>query len=760
MIYICRPFEAMKPIKLTLSILCILLGGDALAGPGSIRGTVTGAGGALISANVALEGTTLGSSTDLQGRFLISAVEPGTYTLGVSYLGHLPLRRTVRVVADEVLDLGTLIMEPTANDLGEVVVTGTMKEMSRADSPIPVEVITPALFRRNPEPTLIGSVGMVNGVRPQINCSVCNTGDIHINGMEGPYTMVLIDGMPIVSGLSTVYGLSGIPTSLVERVEVVKGPGSALYGSEAMGGIINVITKDPALAPRVSVDVMGSTWEEYNADLGATVRRGKVSNLTGINVFAYDAPRDNNGDGFTDMTLQKRVSIFNKISYRRPDRKAASLAARYVQEDRWGGEMDWTPAFAGSDLRYGETIATRRWELIGQYQLPVPGTVMAQVSMNGHHQESWYGTTPFDAVQQVFFGQLFWNRRWGARHDVLTGLAYRFTAYNDNTPATSSGNEPYTTDRPQRKPMPGLFVQDEWSLTEAHKLLLGYRLDHDVDHGLVHAPRVAYKYAPSGRWTVRASFGTGYRVVNLFTEDHAALTGSRTVVITEELRPERSWNGTLNVVRKWVGEKRFFALDGSVFHTRFSNRILPDYDTDPDLILYANLDGEGIAQGVSLNAEARLGKPLRIMAGATYMDVLTVREGVREQQLFAPTWSGTFTAGIDLTPGTSMDLTGQWYGPMRLPIQPNDFRPAYSPWYALLNVQLKHRISERVECYGGVKNLLDFVPDDPLMRPFDPFDRQANDPVSNPNGYSFDTSYIYAPMQGVRGFLGIRFTLM
>ena len=131
MIYICQLFEVIKAIKLTLSILCLLLGGDALAGPGSIRGTVTGAGGALVSANVALEGTTLGSSTDLQGRFLVSAVEPGTYTLAVSYLGHLPLRRTVRVVADEVLDLGTLILEPTANDLGEVVVTGTMKPAMR-----------------------------------------------------------------------------------------------------------------------------------------------------------------------------------------------------------------------------------------------------------------------------------------------------------------------------------------------------------------------------------------------------------------------------------------------------------------------------------------------------------------------------------------------------------------------------------------------------------------------------------------------------
>ncbi len=122
-------------------------------------------------------------------------------------------------------------------NLSEVVVTGTMKEISRLESPIPIEVITPALFKKNPVPSLFEAVGMINGVKPQINCNVCNTGDIHINGMEGPYTMVLIDGMPIVSNLATVYGLSGIPNSIVERIESMKGPGSSLYGSEALGGI-------------------------------------------------------------------------------------------------------------------------------------------------------------------------------------------------------------------------------------------------------------------------------------------------------------------------------------------------------------------------------------------------------------------------------------------------------------------------------------------------------------------------------------------
>jgi outer membrane receptor for ferrienterochelin and colicins len=174
---------------------------------------------------------------------------------------------------------------------------------------------------------------------------------------------------------------------------VVKGPGSALYGSEAMGGIINVITKDPVLATRLALDLMSTTWQEHNADVGFALGKGKLRSLTGINGFVYDAPRDDNRDGFTDMTLQKRVSLFEKLTLLRPGKRTASLAMRVVGEDRWGGEMDWTPAFAGGDSLYGETIATRRWELIGQYQLPFAEQVMLQVSANGHHQGSWYGTT-------------------------------------------------------------------------------------------------------------------------------------------------------------------------------------------------------------------------------------------------------------------------------------------------------------------------------------------------------------------------------
>ncbi|MFZ1694749.1 MAG: TonB-dependent receptor [Flavobacteriales bacterium] len=735
------------------SLLLLLLALPVLGhGQCILQGIVQGPQGPVPFAHVSLEGQTWGAAADAQGRFRLEDVPCRSIRIVATAVGFKRTLSTLQSNGKAVI----IRMEAEVAELDEVVISGSLREVSRSESPVPIEVVTPKLFRRNPSPALFDAVGMVNGVRPQINCSVCATGDIHINGMEGPYTMVLIDGMPIVSGLSTVYGLSGIPTGLIERVEVVKGPGSALYGSEAMGGIINVITKDPVLAPRITLDAMTTGWQEHSLDAGARFAKGKVAGLFGLNGYWYDAPRDENKDGFTDLTIQKRASLFSKWNVRRPERRVASIAGRYVHEDRWGGQMDWTPAFAGSDSIYGESIATRRWELIGQYQLPLKERVTAQLSWNRHDQRSWYGTLPFNAQQEVLFAQLLWSHRFAMRHHVLAGVAYRQTLYTDDTPITVTAGDGSVT---QRRPLPGLFMQDEWSVTETHTLLGGYRIDNDRDHGLVHSPRLAWKYAPSGKLTVRGNFGTGYRVVNLFTEEHAALTGSRTVVVAEDLLPERSWNGTFNVVRRWPGEMRALTLDASAFFTRFGNRILPDYDSDPDLIVYRNLQGHGITRGVSANLEARIGTHWRGMAGATWLQAYIVEQRSNTEQMLTPNWSGTFAIGYERKRFGAVDLTGQWYGPMRLPVQQNDFRPERSPWHALVNVQYRRAIGDRIELYGGVKNLLDFVPRDPIMRPFDPFDRQANDAVANPNGYTFDTSYMYAPMQGQRWFVGLRFTL-
>ncbi len=521
-----------------------------------------------------------------------------------------------------------IALTPNIESLEDIVVTGTLKPVSRLESPVPVEVYSPAFLQQNPTANIFEALSNVNGVRPQINCNVCNTGDIHINGLEGPYTLVLIDGMPIVSGLGTVYGLSGIPNSLIAQIEIVKGPASSLYGSEAVGGLINVITKHPPAAPELVVDGFLTGWGEYNLDIGSKIELGeKTSLLLGLNYFNYDNPVDNNNDNFTDVTLQNRISVFQKWNLQRSMQREFSLAARFLYEDRWGGEMQWTPEFRGTDLLYGESIYTTRWELLGKYQLPTDLPLMFSFSYTDHDQNSVYGTLPYLAQQRIGFGQLTWGRK-RKSHDLLFGTALRYNYYDDNTPATSG----ITGNIPDNVWIPSLFAQDEITLGEKHSLLLGSRLDYDNRHGTIFTPRVAYKWKLNDFDVLRINAGTGFRVVNLFTEDHAALTGARDVVITESLDPERSYNINVNYLKKvFSSEGVYLNFETSLFYTYFSNRILPDYETDPNQIIYGNLEGNSVSKGISGNLDLSLPNGLKILLGATVMDVSTEENGVKNK---------------------------------------------------------------------------------------------------------------------------------
>ncbi|GAB3828854.1 TonB-dependent receptor [Hymenobacter jeollabukensis] len=738
----------------------------ALAQPGagqtgSVRGVVRAAGQAVPFASVGLKGTTHGTTADEHGGFALHKVPLGSYQLAVTALGYQPAERAVEVRAQATLPY-TVLLVPASTETAEVVISGTLGEVIKSESPVPVELYTPKFFQKNPAPCLFENLTMVNGVRPQLNCSVCNTGDIHINGLEGPYTMVLIDGMPIVSSLSTVYGLSGIPNSMVERVEVVKGPASTLYGSEAVGGLINVITKAPQKAPPLALDVFGTSFGELNVDAGTAGRMGKATSLLTANVFGYDRRRDVNHDGFTDVPTQKRVSVFNKWSLTRPEDRVANLAARYYYEDRFGGQLGWRPEHRAGDSIYGESIYTSRYELLGQYQLPIAREkLLLSGSYNRHHQNSAYGTTSYLATQHVGFGQLTWLKPLSVQHQLLLGAAYRYTWYDDNTPATAAP----ASDRPQNRPdvvrLPGLFAQDEWHLNLRSTLLTGLRLDHDPRHGLVPSGRFNYKWGTAdNRQVLRVGAGNGFRVVNLFTEDHAALTGARQVVVAERLSPERSWNATVNYTQQLGSDARPLILDGSLFWTYFTNKILPDYDADPNQIIYRNLRGYAVSRGLTLNADWTLTPDLKLLAGVTLLDVYRREPGnaAHLRQVQTPGFSGTFAASYAATRwGLTVDYTGQVTGPMNLPVQPLDYRPSRSPWYSLQNVQLTKQLGKRLQVYGGVKNLLGFLPRHVLLRPFDPFDKHVNQ--DNPNGYTFDTEYNYAPLQGRRSFLGMRYAL-
>ncbi len=711
----------------------------------------------IVGAKVIVEGIPGGIYTDTLGRFIVPvAYAARDAALSIRSLGYAEWSGGVPDPAVELL----VLLEPAEHALSTVVVSASMKEVSKDASPIPVEIYTPRFFQKNPTPNLFEALALVNGVQPHLACGVCGSGDIHINGLEGPYTMVTLDGMPIVSGLSTVYGLSGIPNGLVERIEVVKGPAGALYGSEAVGGLINIITRDVMNAPRVYADIFGTSIGEWNFDGSIAARVRKVHTLLGVNYFNFQQRRDINGDGFTDLPLQQRLSLFNKWRFDRRSDYWASVAARYVYENRWGGQLAWAPEWRGSDSIYGESIYTHRAEIIGKYQLPIEGRrVMLDVSWNAHRQDAAYGNTPYLGRQQVAFAQLTGNAKVGVRHDLLWGVALRYTEYDDNTPATEA---PDGSGRnlPARTWLPGVFVQDEITFNTRHRLLVGLRYDYNSAHGSILTPRLSWKWAEDAHHILRLTAGSGFRVANIFTEEHAALTGARQVVIAEDLKPERSWNGNLNYTRKFFPKRAgFIGLDASLFYTYFTNRILPDYDTDPDKIIYQNLRGHAVSSGVSVNADVNLLNGLKINAGLTAMRVYRVEEGKRLPILFASPLSGTWATSYPIKPWKlTLDYTGTFNSPMPLPVLPNDYRPDRSPWFALHNVQATKEFSNGWQAYVALKNLFGFYPrQEVLMRAFDPFDRYVD--VDNPNGYTFDTAYGYAPVQRQRLLVGIRWAM-
>lgn len=720
-------------------------------------------------ASIILVGTNYKTETDSLGNYNLENIPEGNYKIQVIAYSFQTSRKNI-IVKKEGNTIVNFELSNIENQLNEVVVSGTLKAVKRLESAVPVEVYSPIFFKKNPTASIYEALQNVNGVRPQLNCGVCNTGDIHINGLEGPYTLVLIDGMPIVSSLSTVYVLSGIPNSLVERIEIVKGPASSLYGSEAVGGLINIITKNTINAPLFSADVFTTSWLETNVDLAVKWNVGKKATaLFGLNYFNYNNRIDNDKDGFTDVSLSDRISLFQKWTFNRSGNRLFTIAARGVYEDRFGGDMRWEKKYRGGDEIYGESIYTKRAELIGTYQLPFQEKMMLSFSGNVHYQDSRYGATRYIANQKIGFLQLTWDKKLG-KNDMLAGIATRYNYYDDNTPATSVSAE----NNPEKTWLPGIFIQDEITFSEKHKLLLGMRYDYNSFHGSILTPRLAYKWKLNDNNILRLNAGTGFRVVNLFTEDHAALTGAREIVVTNDLKPEQSINANLNYIKKInFSNGTFIGIETALFHTRFGNKIVSDYTTDPDKIIYDNINGYAISQGISMNIDVNFPNGLKIITGASFLDNKNVENGVKETPLLTEKFTATWSISYKFkTINLNIDYTGNVYGSMKLPLLSHlDPRSPYSPWYSLQNIQFTYSGWKNFEFYAGIKNLLNFLPkqNNPFLiaRTEDPFDKNVTYDTNgqvlatpqNRYGLTFDTTYVYGPNQGIRSFVGLRYNL-
>lgn len=744
---------------------------QTLAQNSTIIGRISDENAALGFATIKLEPLQKGMNTDKNGNFRFENLPPGDYALLASYIGFLPKKQKISLQAGETVELN-FQLEPSLS-LGEVVVTGTMKSTHITQSPIKIEVVSSEqmeLFMPAAASSLIEGVQLLNGVQEVVACGVCYTNSISINGLPGPYTAVLMDGTPMYGNLASVYGLNGIPNMIIDRFEVIKGPSSTLYGSEAVAGVINIITKDPEEQPLFSADVMGTTHSESFGNFAIAPKIGQSTGYIGLNYAYVNDYDDINQDGFGDAINLDRISLFSKWNIHRKSGKKFTLSGKYYYEDRRNGVEAFLKDRAYRTLRgneqiYGESIYTNRMELFGTYEFNTHPNLKLDFSLSDHRQDSYYGSDYYKADQQIAFGNFLWNVEQG-QHDVLVGLTARYQAYDDNTVATEFLNgENQLVNRPDNQFIPGLFVQDEFQASEQWTLLGGARFDHYDSHGLIFAPRLNVKYKPSDWTTFRSNFGTGFRIVNLFTEDHAFVTGQRSVEILESLNPEQSYNASLNFNHVYTLGGGSGYLDIDAYFTHFTNKIIPDYDT-PGKIIYANSTGFARSMGIGMSVNHNFSFPLGVNLGFNLQRATETEEneaGIVETRNieFAPQYTGVFSANYSWrSQNITFAYTAQLTGVMELPevfdLGPDGLpvatpRSTQSEPFSLHNFQVTKTFDQApFTLYGGMQNIFNY--------------RQLSSPLigfNDPNaaiGFSefFDTSYAYAPNHGREFYVGIR----
>lgn len=659
-----------------------------------------------------------------------------------------------------------IILQAPIQQLHEVTIRHVVSPIRLAPTPLTTMRYDAAFFEKNPVTNLLDMVPHITGVRQQTNCNVCGTSDIHINGLEGPYTLVVLDDVPLVGGLSSVYGLAGIPSFFLENLEVTKGPASSAFGSEAIGGVIHAKTIPVSNRFQVGVQQLTTSNLESTTDFGVNIPLGKhLSVFTSGQWGSLRHLIDQNTDGFTDVPLYDRIAGFQRWSWRDTSGFDIQFCGKFLREKRWGGQLTWNEDWLGSDSIYGEHITTQRLEA----QLVVKHRALPRLRLlqhvNQHRQQSFYGTMPFHARQAFSFSQVEYRRSRG-KHQRLLGGNLRILYYNDNSVLTQSFTS--LQDSMHRTIQPGVFWEENRIWNTRHHTWVSFRLDFHPVHRWIPTTRLAHQFSWKNQ-TLRMQAGTGFRVVNLFSEDHAALTGSRKIIINEQLLPERSWSSQISHEWKRSRNNQQFQWITSVFYTYFSNQIIADYDSHPDEIRYQNLVGYARTTGIQHDF-SWMGKQWSYQVGVVVQDVRIFSSTVHERPMLTEQFSGTMAISYKTRKQRwSFDYTHFWVGSMRLPrASALDPRPVYSRPYIIHNLQASFHYSRRLSVFGGVKNLLNWTPNRGIpfliARAHDPFDKQVTTDATgqvvataeNPYALTFDPTYVYAANEGIRIFLGFR----
>jgi outer membrane receptor for ferrienterochelin and colicins len=748
-----------------VAALCVMLSAEAQDTDAHIHGHVIdrSTGEHLPYIVVILKGTTIGVATESTGHYMIRNVPEGTFTVEVSSVGYKTQTREINIRKGRSYEVNFTLEEDHVQIDG-VIVSATRSETTRRMSPTLVNVVGMDTYDRTNATTVAQGLSFQPGVRVENNCQNCGFQQVRINGLDGQYTQILIDSRPIFSALAGVYGIEQLPANMVDRVEVMRGGGSALFGSSAIAGTINIITKEPvrnsAAISHVTTSIAGSSALHNTTDINASIV--SEDNMLGLAVFGQNTSKDAwdaNGDGFTELSKISGQTVGFRGYIKTGLYSKLTAEYHHLEEFRRGGDnLDLPPheAMIAEQTKHGINTGGLKFDWFSKDQ---KHRLNAFASLQHINRESYYGA----GQDPNAYGKTI-DLTWvgGAQYvykmdrclfmpsDLTAGLEYNEDYLRDNMWGYDRVTE-------QTVRIVSAYAQNEWK-NEKWGILVGGRLDkHNLIDGVIFSPRANLRYNPTENINLRASYSYGFRAPQAFDEDlHIDNVGGTVSMIrlAEDLRVEKSQSVSLSADMyhswgDWQGSvlvEGFYTDLDDVFALRelgFENGILikERHNESGARVFGANLEGKVAYRDL-----------IQVQMGVTaqsskYKEARSWGEGVEAtRNMFrTPDFHGYLTASYNPVKQLTLALTGTYTGSMLVEhhagmIQQNVTVRTPDFWDMGLKASYDFRLykSFNLQVNAGVQNILNSFQND--------FD----------SGADRDSGYMYGPTLPRTFFLGIK----
>lgn len=691
--------------------------------------------------------TNIGTFSDTTGKFSLKMDNITDKKLLVEYLGYntdtITIENNIRFVE---IELKPLFITD------EITVKDEMKSNYIDNRLTKQEVIGQKDLKIAPCCDLSGVFGKNVSVDVVVTDILTNTKELKLLGLEGAYTQVLIDNLPVTTGINTKYNVTSIPGTLIEHVTISKGANSVVQGTESISGITNVILKDYEKAEKLLLNLYVSHMLESQFNINYAKSFSNWNSLFAFQGLKNFVKVDENNDSFLDAPLVTRFMGYNKWKHNTQN-SDITIAGKYLFEERIGGQTTFDITNKGSNIIYGQTVKLHSADLYSRQQYNFNGDNNLKLYANVGYtdQESFYGITRYDATQINSDLNIFYEFVTTSLLNLKLGTALKYRNLKEEIKFLNTTTKTYAGTYLKNEVVPAVYSEGKFDIIpEKLSIIVGLRFDHHNQYGVITTPRTLLKYSINCKTTIRASIGTGFRTADPFAEYSNLFASSKNIVFPTKIEPEKVLNYGFDVVHYFD----FSILSGSIsidfYRTEFSNKVMPDYDRDYYIVYFRNYNN-AYSNVFQIETNLSLVKGLELKSSYKITDLRYTFEGSEYTQPFVP--KHRILVAVTYTSDNKQWVFNsnlQWFGSQRIPstIQIPTYLqvPDRSDPYTLIGFQIT-KFFEHFELYAGMENVLNFFQPNPVID------------SKNPFGSYFNTTYIWGPTKGREIFAGFRYII-